>query len=81
MSTEPEFRCCVECGEEVGEKGFLDEEGLCRDCTDTHRCCDSCEELVPEEDVDDDGVCRDCLEETEHRRQLESDYRYWTAGM
>lgn len=79
----PVTRC--ECG------SMLDAEelqvGLCAACQepeqdllddpDAYECC-SCEDVTTIDDVDEDGVCSACREEQEHRRQLESDYRFWT---
>lgn len=63
-------------------------EGNCAECAEVlcpsllddpdRTTCDRCEESVDLDDVDEDGVCSECLAADEDRRQLESDYRFWT---
>jgi predicted RNA-binding Zn-ribbon protein involved in translation (DUF1610 family) len=63
-------------------------EGNCAECAELHcpsllddpdvATCDRCEERVPVDEVDEDCVCSDCRDAEEDRRQLESDYRFWT---
>lgn len=72
-------RPCSQCDEQVNLEDLSD--GVCRDCqepSDDEAECSSCGEVVPLDEVDEDLVCQGCQEESEHRRQLESDYRFWT---